>query len=159
IGLVLLWRGSIWRLSTAGDFLSPLYPTLGVLSALLATVVATVLSERRHAERAGRQSVASQRLLVQSLLSLTEARDPDTGRHASRTQRYARLLAEKLATHPKFRESRTPERIDLIASLAPLHDIGKVAIPDRLLNKPSALTQDEVAEMRKHPAYGRDVIL
>jgi len=69
------------------------------------------------------------------------------------------LLAEQLATHPRFRDYLTPERIDLLSSLAPLHDIGKVGVPDRLLNKPGALTDEEFAEMRKHPSYGRDVIL
>jgi HD-GYP domain-containing protein (c-di-GMP phosphodiesterase class II) len=157
--LVLLWRGSVWRLSTGGEFLSPLFPALGVIAALAATTVAGLLVERRRAERAGRKMEMSQRLLVQSLLSLTEARDPATGQHACRTQRYTRLLAEQLASHPKFRDYLTPERIDLLASLAPLHDIGKVAIPDRLLNKPGVLTREELLEMRKHPAYGRDVIL
>ena len=53
----------------------------------------------------------------------------------------------------------TPERIDLLARLAPLHDIGKVGVPDSLLNKPGALTVEETLEMRKHPAHGRDVIV
>jgi adenylate cyclase len=157
--LLLLWRGSLWRLSTAGEFLSPLFPALGVIAALVATTVTKFLVERRRAEHAGRKTEMSQRLLVQSLLSLTAARDPATGQHACRTQRYTRLLAEQLASHPKFREYLTPERIDLIATLAPLHDIGKVAIPDCLLNKPGTLTREELVEMRKHPAYGRDVIL
>ena len=66
---------------------------------------------------------------------------------------------EQLATHPRFRDYLTPERIELLSSLAPLHDIGKVGVPDRVLNKPGALTPDELAEMRKHPAHGRDVIV
>ena len=68
-------------------------------------------------------------------------------------------MAQQLATHPRFREYLTPERIDLLSSLAPLHDIGKVGVPDRILNKPGALTPEELAEMRKHPVHGRDVIL
>ena len=53
----------------------------------------------------------------------------------------------------------TPARVDLLASLAPLHDIGKVGVPDALLNKKGELTPEEMAEMRRHPIYGRDVIL
>jgi response regulator RpfG family c-di-GMP phosphodiesterase len=68
-------------------------------------------------------------------------------------------LSERLARHPAYQEYLTPERIDLLSSLAPLHDIGKVGIPDQLLKKPGALTPDELAEMRRHPEYGRDVIL
>jgi response regulator RpfG family c-di-GMP phosphodiesterase len=159
ICLILLWGGSLWRLSAAGEFLSPLFPTLGLLAALPAMTAAKLLVERRRVDRAQHETLVSQHLMVQSLLSLVEARDAETGQHARRTQQYTRLLAEQLASHPRFREYLTPERIDLLANLAPLHDIGKVAIPDRLLNKPGALTGDEIAEMRNHPAYGLDVIL
>src|SRR5439155_10546449 len=58
-----------------------------------------------------------------------------------------------------FRDYLTPERVELMSSLAPLHDIGKVGVPDRVLNKPGALTPDELAEIRKHPAHGFEVIL
>jgi putative two-component system response regulator len=57
-----------------------------------------------------------------------------------------------------FSDYLTPDRIEMLASLAPLHDIGKVGVPDRLLNKPGILTAEELEEMRKHPAHGRDVI-
>jgi putative two-component system response regulator len=115
--------------------------------------------ERRRADQAGHDRVTSQRLMVQTLLSLTAVRDAETGRHSRRTERYGRLLAERLAAHPRFSAYLTPERIDLFASLAPLHDIGKVGVPDRLLNKPGPLTAEEMVEMQKHPAHGRDVIL
>ena len=97
--------------------------------------------------------------MVQTLLSLTEVRDAETGRHSRRTQRYARLLAEAALDAPGYRDYLTPERIDLMSSLAPLHDIGKVGIPDHILNKPGKLTPEELEEMRKHPVLGRDVIL
>jgi putative two-component system response regulator len=97
--------------------------------------------------------------MVQSLLSLTEVRDAETGKHSRRTQEYTRVLARALANHPHFRDYLTPDRVDLLASLAPLHDIGKVGVPDHILHKPGPLTPEEFAEMRKHPGYGRDVIL
>jgi adenylate cyclase len=159
VSLIVLWSGSSWRLSAAGEFLSPLFPTLSVLGALPAIVAGRLLVERRCADRARVESLASRQLMVQSLLSLTEARDAATGQHARRTQRYTRLLAQQLASHPRFRAYLTPERIDLVSTLAPLHDIGKVAIPDRVLNKPGELTLDEIVEMRNHPAYGLEVIL
>ena len=59
---------------------------------------------------------------------------------------------------PAFRDYLTRERIDLLSSLAPLHDIGKVGVPDHLLNKPGLLTAGGYQEMKKHPAYGLDVI-
>ena len=100
----------------------------------------------------------AQRLMVQSLLSLTETRDAETGRHSRRTRQYTRLLAEQLAANPTYREYLTPFCIDLLATLAPLHDIGKVGVPDQLLNKPGELTPEEFREMQKHPVYGLDVI-
>jgi HD-GYP domain-containing protein (c-di-GMP phosphodiesterase class II) len=154
-----LWVGAIWLLSTSGLFISPLYPTISVLSAVAVITLAKFTVERRRADTASRERSTAQQLMVQTLLSLTEVRDAETGRHSRRTQRYARLLAEQLTAHPDFREYLTPERIDLLSSLAPLHDIGKVGIPDRILNKPGALTQEELAEMRKHPTLGREVIL
>ena len=97
--------------------------------------------------------------MVQSLLSLTEVRD--AGDRPSFAPDAAVREAARGATGDAsgFREYLTPERIDLLSSLAPLHDIGKVGVPDRILNKPGALTPEELAEMRKHPAHGRDVIL
>ena len=71
----------------------------------------------------------------------------------------AHHLAEQLATQPDFRAYLTRERIDLLSSLAPLHDIGKVGVSDHVLNKPGALTPGELAEMREHPTLGRNVIL
>jgi response regulator RpfG family c-di-GMP phosphodiesterase len=130
-----------------------------MLGAVAAVTIAKVTVERRRADTASRDKTAAQRFMVQALLSLTEVRDAETGRHSRRTQQYARLLAEQLATQPEFRAYLTRERIDLLSSLAPLHDIGKVGVPDQVLNKPGALTPAEQVEMRKHPALGRDVIL
>jgi adenylate cyclase len=153
-----LWGASYWMLSTNGTFLSPLYPTMGFTGALASMTGAGMLLERRRADKAGEDNAASRRLMVQTLLSLTGIRDLETGKHSVRTQKYTRVLAQQLSKHPGFREYLTPERIELLASLAPLHDIGKVGVPDRVLNKPDRLTPDELAEMRKHPEHGRAVI-
>jgi len=154
-----LWWGTLWLLSARGVFISPLSPTVGVLAALAVMTLAKFTVERGRADSASREKTAAQRLMVQTLLSLTEVRDAETGRHSRRTQQYARLLAEQLATQPDFRVYLTRERIDLLSSLAPLHDIGKVGVSDHVLNKPGALTPGELAEMREHPTLGRNVIL
>jgi CHASE2 domain-containing sensor protein len=153
-----VWGGTAVLLSARGIFISPLFPTLGLIASFGIIGAAHYLLEHHRADREGHDKVMSQRLMVQTLLSLTEVRDAETGRHSRRTQEYARLLATKLATYPEFHAYLTPERIDLLASLAPLHDIGKVGVPDRLLNKAGLLTAEETAEMRKHPGHGRDVI-
>ena len=154
-----MWGTSFWMLSRGGTFMSPLFPTMGLTGALAAMTVAGLIVERRRADKAGRESATQQRLMVQTLLSLTGIRDLETGKHSVRTQRYTRVLAEQLSTHPSFRDYLTLERVELLASLAPLHDIGKVGVPDRVLNKPGELTPEEREEMKKHPAHGRDVIV
>jgi HD-GYP domain-containing protein (c-di-GMP phosphodiesterase class II) len=153
------WGWSTFVLSRNGLFLSPLYPTLGVAAAYAAMIAAQLTIEHRRADTAVRGKATSQQLMIQSLLSLTQVRDAETGRHSRRTQGYSRLLAEALASHPRFTSYLTPQTIDLLSRLAPLHDIGKVGVPDRLLNKPGSLTADELEEMRRHPTHGRDVIL
>jgi adenylate cyclase len=157
--IVSLWPGAVWLLSNEGVFISPLSPTLAVIFSLTVMTFAKFTVERGRAEMAGREKTAAQRLMVQTLLSLTETRDAETGRHSRRTQQYARLLANELSLHSGYKDQLTPERIDLLSSLAPLHDIGKVGIPDHILNKPGPLTEDELVEMRRHPVLGRDVIL
>ena len=159
ISIAALWYVAGWVLSTRGVFVSPLMPTIGVMAALAIMTFVKFAVERGRADTAGRERTNAQRLMVQTLLSLTETRDAETGRHSRRTQQYVRLLAEQLSTYPEFHDYLTPERIDLVSSLAPLHDIGKVGVPDHILNKPGALTPDELAEMRKHPEYGYEVIL
>jgi HD-GYP domain-containing protein (c-di-GMP phosphodiesterase class II) len=159
IGITALWYAAGWALSTTGVFVSPVLPTIGVIGALAVMTLVKFTVERGRADTAGRERTTAQRLMVQTLLSLTETRDAETGRHSRRTQQYVRLLAEQLATEPEFQAHLTPEQIDLVSSLAPLHDIGKVGVPDHILNKPGPLTPDELAEMRKHPEYGYEVIL
>lgn len=160
VGLIAaFWWGATWLLAADRLVIAPLAPTLSVVVTLGITTLARFTVERSRARRAGLEKTAAQRLMVQALLSLTEVRDAETGRHSLRTQQYARLLAEPLSKQPAFRDYLTKERIELLSRLAPLHDIGKVGIPDRILNKPGALTPDELAEMRRHPELGREVIL
>jgi adenylate cyclase len=154
-----LWWGAAWLLTAGRVFVSPLAATLAVTATLAVLTLARFTVERRRALSAGQERTTAQRLMVQALLSLTEARDAETGRHSRRTQQYTRLLAAPLSAHPAFRDYLTRERIELLASLAPLHDIGKVGVSDRVLNKPGRLTDEEAVEMRSHPALGRDVIM
>jgi HD-GYP domain-containing protein (c-di-GMP phosphodiesterase class II)/CHASE2 domain-containing sensor protein len=160
-GVLLLlsaWRGSGWLMTARGMYFSPVFPAVGLVASLLAATLAKLAHERHRAESATDDSESAQRMMVQSLLSLTEIRDAETGNHSRRTQQYSRLLAQQLRDHPRFQEYLTPSHIELLSSLAPLHDIGKVGIPDQLLNKPGALTDDEFGEMKKHPTYGLKVI-
>ncbi len=95
---------------------------------------------------------------IRALASLAEVRDPETGNHLLRTQAYVRALAEQLRDHPEFAGTLTSQYIDSLVKSAPLHDIGKVGIPDSILLKQGPLTPQEWDIMRLHPRMGRDAI-
>ena len=156
--LVASWRSAHWMMISRGDYFSPVFPAIGLMASLGAAILAKLAYERHRADAAADETESAQRMMVQSLLSLTEIRDAETGNHSRRTQLYSRLLALQLRDHPRFHEYLTDERIDLLSKLAPLHDIGKVGVPDQLLNKRGPLTSAEFSEMQKHPVYGLSVI-
>ncbi|MBF0455864.1 MAG: response regulator [Magnetococcales bacterium] len=91
--------------------------------------------------------------------SLAETRDPETGNHIRRTQYYVKALAIQLMDHPQFRPFLSQDIIEILHKSAPLHDIGKVGVPDRVLLKPGKLTADEFQEIKKHPILGYKAIL
>lgn len=97
-------------------------------------------------------------ITIETLASLAETRDPETGRHIRRTQRYVHMLAMELRTIYPNTWPLSDELIDLIYSSAPLHDIGKVGIPDTILLKPGALTADEFDIMKLHTVYGFEAL-
>ncbi|MBI5109167.1 MAG: two-component system response regulator [Rhodocyclales bacterium] len=95
---------------------------------------------------------------IRALAHLAETRDPETGNHILRTQGYVRLLAIKLQHHECFAETLTDGYIKMLADSAPLHDIGKVGIPDSILQKPGKLTPEEWEIMKTHSRLGSDAI-
>lgn len=111
--------------------------------------------ERRTAE-----VVAIQDVTIHAMASLAETRDSDTGNHIRRTKHYVRLLAEKLQAHPRFEHFLGDQHNrDVLYKSAPLHDIGKVGVPDRILLKPGRFEPDEFEIMKTHTTLGRDAIL
>ena len=109
-------------------------------------------------EERTREIALTQEATIESMAILAEYRDPETGGHIRRTQHYVKLLAEHLCDHPKFKNTLTPDVVELLFKSAPLHDIGKVGIADHILLKPGQLTDDEYVEMKKHVLLGRDAI-
>ncbi len=95
---------------------------------------------------------------IRALAHLAEIRDPETGNHILRTQGYVHELAQRLRHNPRFRSLLTPHYIDLLTRSAPLHDIGKVGVPDHILHKPGPLTPEEWAVMKTHSRLGYDAI-
>jgi putative two-component system response regulator len=99
-----------------------------------------------------------QEALIVAMASLAETRNNETGAHIMRTQHYVQALALELARHPKYAEILTEETIELLFKTAPLHDIGKVGIPDHILLKPGKLTVEEFEIMKTHTTLGRNII-
>jgi cyclic di-GMP phosphodiesterase len=102
---------------------------------------------------------AIQDVAVLAVASLAETRDNETGNHIRRTQFYVRGLALHLQNHPRFRSELGEGTVDLLFKSAPLHDIGKVGIPDRILLKPGRLTPDEFEIMKTHTTLGLESIV
>lgn len=96
--------------------------------------------------------------LVFAMGAMAELRDQETGNHLARTEKFVQLLAEGLASKGRYREVLDPRTIYHMHRAAPLHDIGKVGVPDRILQKGGALDPDEYREMQKHPLFGRELI-
>lgn len=113
------------------------------------------LLEQEVAERT-QELHLTQAATIQALASLAETRDNDTGGHIRRTQLYLEVLARALQARGVQLDEPT---IELMIRCAPLHDIGKVGVPDHILLKPGKLTDEEFEVIKKHPTLGRDALL
>ncbi len=114
--------------------------------------------EQKVQERT-KELALTQDAIIFSMAVMAEYRDPETGGHIKRTQSYVRALAEHLKGKGKFTDFLDDKTIELLFKSAPLHDIGKVGVPDSILLKPGKLTDEEFEEMKKHTTYGRDAIV
>jgi putative two-component system response regulator len=105
-----------------------------------------------------REVAEVQNVTIHAMASLAETRDSDTGNHLRRTQNYVKCLATALQAHPRFSATLTDSYITTLFKSAPLHDIGKIGIPDNILLKPGRLEPHEFDIMKTHTTLGRDVI-
>ena len=105
-----------------------------------------------------RHNQIMQDVSIRALARLAEVRDLETGQHIRRTQAYVEVLVSHLRAHPRFAAQLTDSISHMICQAAPLHDIGKVGIPDSILLKPSRLTPEEFSVMKTHSSIGGDAI-
>lgn len=140
-----------------GLYISPLLPMMTPI------IIMTFLSllkygiEARKLRQRTRDLLDAQDTIIISMSTLAEARDKETGKHIVRTQRYVEILARELADDPRYSELEESD-IELLSKSAPLHDIGKVGIPDNILHKPGQLTDKEYDIMKGHTMIGVDAI-
>ncbi|MBM4086125.1 MAG: response regulator [Planctomycetes bacterium] len=103
-------------------------------------------------------SLETRHVAIFALARLTESRDPETGHHLERIREYSRLLALQLSTSNEFEGAITSQFVETIYLTSPLHDIGKVGIPDCILLKPGRLTDAEFNAMKLHTTIGGDTL-
>jgi adenylate cyclase len=152
-----LYWGARHLLVVQGLHLSPLLPMLTLVLIITVFSLLRFGIEARKVRIRTRDLFEAQDSIIFSLSVLAESRDKDTGRHILRTQRYVGMLARQLATTPKYAHL-TPSDIEMFSKSAPLHDIGKVGIPDSILQKPGKLTDEEYTIMKTHPLIGAETL-
>jgi putative two-component system response regulator len=103
-------------------------------------------------------SLETRHLAIFALAKLAESRDPETGQHLERIREYTKVLAVSLANRGGFEETLTPSYVSTLYHTSPLHDIGKVGIPDSILLKPGRLSDEEFQAMKHHTTIGGETL-
>jgi putative two-component system response regulator len=151
----------------AVDYISkPIVPSL-VLARVRAQLELKLARDRLRGQNAWLEAEVTRRMAdneliqtvaIRALAHLAETRDPETGNHILRTQSYVHELAQGLRRHPDYGSVMDDAYVSLLTRSAPLHDIGKVGIPDHILLKPGPLTAEEWEIMKTHSCLGADAI-
>ncbi|MDT3720241.1 CHASE2 domain-containing protein [Pseudomonas oryzihabitans] len=148
-----------WLFGAYGIFMPLAGPLLLVVVLSGLAMVTRIVVAQRHEQRWRKRLERSRQVTIESMAAVAETRDPETGAHIKRTQYYVRAIAEELRRTGQDPDLLTPEYIQLLFLSAPLHDIGKVGVPDAILLKPGRLTAEEMTVMQKHAEFGRQIIL
>ena len=161
-GCLLTWATTLTVCATvflnSGRFI-PVAAQLLLVAALFVTFVAIrFVIERRRTWRGQKLLENARQVTIEAMASVAETRDPETGAHIKRTQHYVRAVAEELRRNGDCVDTLTPDYIELLFLSAPLHDIGKVGVPDHILLKPGRLTPAEMEQMKRHAEFGRKII-
>lgn len=157
--MIITWFGTAKLMDLEGQFVSPALAIVLTAANLAVLTLVNLSLHKGRAERSEVQAEAARRFMVSMVTNLAKVRDLETGEHLLRLQRYTWVICVALSSHPRFRSTLTPERIALITELVPMHDIGKVGVPDSILRKPGRLTPEEFDTIRKHVEHGRDALI
>jgi len=151
--------GCVVLLAVVRDvFLAPAAPLAVLAMSFVVFASARYALERRRAQLWFKRTENARQVTLESMAAVAETRDPETGAHIKRTQHYVKAIACELRRagfHPTL---LTPSYIELLFASAPLHDIGKVGVPDHILLKPGKLTDDEFVQMKRHAEFGRSIV-
>ncbi len=134
-----------------GDEVERLYQTLCSLTVDQAETL-------RDVRRLSESTALMQDGLIITMANMVESRDSDTGEHVQKTAEYVRIIAEGLRDKGYYPEKMTPKFISDVVRSAPLHDVGKINISDKILNKPGKLTDEEYEIMKTHTTSGKEIM-
>ncbi len=137
-------------------FFGAIFVLLGI--SLQSYMLSSIDLQHKNLTKTNQQLLQTESVTIFALAYQAELRDQETGRHIERTSQYVKLLAYELSSLPKYQDYLTPKYISDLVKSAPLHDIGKVGIPDSILNKRGKLTSEEFEIIKKHCEYGTKVL-
>lgn len=129
-----------------------------VLNCIAASVIIAFVINSNYRDYYYKKNIHLQKSLISAMADLVENRDENTGGHIQRTSRYVEIIARKLQSDGKFTDVLTDKYIEDMVIAAPLHDVGKIHIPDAILNKPGKLDAEEFTTMKTHSAAGGAII-
>ncbi|MGN0515072.1 MAG: HD-GYP domain-containing protein [Lachnospiraceae bacterium] len=160
-----LWAVGIW-LVIYDVFISSLFPDipsslnayLDISNFIEATVIILLIVDSNYRNFYYKQNSTLQKSLITTMADLVENRDENTGGHIQRTAKYVEIIARKLKSENKFTNILTDKYIEDMVIASPLHDVGKIHIPDAVLNKPGKLDDSEFTMMKSHAAAGGKII-
>lgn len=162
---LLLWAVGLWLFiyGLSFEFMFPdisygtkLYLDISNFFTAFAIVLLVVDSNYRNYYYATNMKL--QKSLITTMADLVENRDENTGGHIQRTAKYVEIIAKRLQSENKFTNILTDKYIENMVVAAPLHDVGKIHIPDAVLNKPGRLDDNEFSMMKSHAAAGGKII-
>lgn len=135
------------------------FMAISSITAFVMTVMIVVLIMQGNKRSFYHRQVADMQFhIISTLADIVENRDANTGGHIKRTAKYVEIIARELQREGKFPEILTGRYIEDMVVAAPLHDIGKIHVPDAVLNKPGRLTEEEFELMKCHTTFGRDLL-
>lgn len=136
------------------------YVTVGIVACLCYVFYNDLVQQDTKAELIEKQKKISnmQVQIISRLANLIESRDTETGEHVARTSAYVKMLAEDALAENVYTEEINRNFINLLFELAPMHDVGKILVPDTILRKPGRLTPEEFEIIKKHSASGGEIV-
>ena len=137
-------------------FFGALFVFIGIL--LQSNMLLSIRDNLEEMVNKNKQLIQTENVTIFALAYQAEIRDLETGKHLERTCQYVKILADELSLLPKYRSYLTHDYISDIIKAAPLHDIGKVGVPDSILLKPGKLTAEEFEIIKKHCEYGVNIL-